>query len=223
MTVMQGIRALALLGSAALLAACGNAGNDTGRVLRQLPQALTAGDPEPLRVSPAQVAEVLSKTSGPLNLIQLETIDAQFMMLQIERNSPYQTFASSNRQVINFRDGMITSTRGLGGDMMSTEEDALLSQVRSRSDGVANYTLRFLTPEDRTQTLNYTCYVNRAGTAPVTGGQINAQGVVMTASCRTETEDFTNTFVVDGGGFILSTRQWAGETLGYISAQALRR
>lgn len=206
----------------ATLAACGNGQSDVGKMLKAIPAALTSKKAEPVTVSAEQIANSLVATPKPIKLIIWEGRQAQFLMVELERNGPHHSFGTSSRQMIVFRNGMITSTRGLGGDLMSSEEDALLSIVRHRQGGTAPYALRFLTPEDLTETRQYSCTVTRGATVPVQSALVKTTGVTMTAQCAGDRGSFTNTYVVDGQGTILSTRQWLGDTIGYITAQALR-
>lgn len=214
----------ALTAAALILSACGNGPNDKTALFKQIPTLFQKKqDPAPL--TPQQIAQALTATDKPVQMYEIEDRKLQFLMLEIERNGPYQTYGSSSRQVVNQRGGMITSTRGLGGDLMSSEVDSLLSAVRSRSGGSVQYDMRFLTPEDVTQVLRYLCDVRPGGPRAVAGGLVQTTGTVVTADCRNtdSTHSFTNTYVVANDGYILSARQWLGSFLGPVSTQALRR
>ncbi len=216
-------RLFGTMAALALLAGCGNGNNDAGQILRALPKALFTKDPPPSKVTPEVIAQALQRTQGPVVLIELEKREGvQFLMLEIQRNGPYQSFGSSSRQVINFRNGMATSTRGLGGDLMSTEEDALLRLVRHRQSGTATYVQRFLTPEDVTQTFTYTCEVLPGENASVSLAGLKTTGFTMAANCEGDGARFTDLFVVSTGGYILNARQWLGLELGYVSSMTIR-
>lgn len=214
------------LTAALTLAACGNGNKDTTEVLKKLPKAIFSKKQEPQPVSPQQIAAALSAASGSVYLFVLERTKAQVLLQDIQRNGPYQTYGNSARQVIVLREGMITSTRGLGGDLMSSDVDQLLSHVSHRSEGRVSYDQRFLTPEDVTIVRRYTCLISTGGTIPVAAGVVQETGHVVKATCTAAdgvSPDFTNTYAVAPDGYILSSKQWIGPTLGYILTQVLRR
>ncbi|WP_157960555.1 YjbF family lipoprotein [Primorskyibacter marinus] len=218
-----------LLALAALigLASCGNdtAQEQRTEVFKQLVNGTVARSrkTEPPQVTVAQINQALATKAGPLALVTVESRKASALVIQIGQNGHYRTYATEQRQTLNFRGGMITSTRGLGGDLMSSEETALLSLVSRKSGGSAPYTMRFLTGEDVTATSQYTCAVSRDGTAPVKLGAINTVTQKMTAQCTGPDGSFSNTYLVDGAGDIVSTRQWLGTFTGYVAAQQLRK
>ncbi|WP_417205890.1 YjbF family lipoprotein [Antarctobacter sp.] len=214
------------LTSVLALVSCGNANKDTAVLLRQIPKALFTKKEPPKPLTPQQIAQSLGATSASVFLFEIESRKTQTLLQDIQRNGPYQTYGNSSRQVIVLRDGMITSTRGLGGDLMSSEEDRLLHRVQSRSEGRVSYDLRFLTSEDVTIVRRYSCYTSTGATVPVAAGLVQTSGQLVTAKCTAAdgvSPDFTNAYVVGGDGYILSARQWLGPYLGYISSQVLRR
>jgi hypothetical protein len=215
------------LAAALAVAACGNANPEAAKALRELPRALFSKKQPPQPITPEQMAKALASTQQAVYLLDLERLQAQVLMQAIERNGPYQTFGNSARQVVVLREGMITSTRGLGGgDLMSSEEDSLLGRIRSRSAGTVSYDQRFLTPEDVTVVKRYTCSVVPGGPTPVLSGLVQTTGYSVTATCIAVdgiSPDFTNTYALSGDGYILTSKQWAGSTIGYVKTLALRR
>jgi hypothetical protein len=225
MTAAKTMRAgLALLAAGLILAGCGNGPNDRTALIKALPAALKKPEP-PAPLSAQQIAQALTATAAPVQMYEVESRKAQFLMQQIETNGPYRTYGSSSRQVVNMRGGIITSTRGLGGDLMSSDSGALLARLAARSAGSAPYVMRFLTPEDVTVVAAYDCRLSPGGARPVSGGLVQTSGTVMRADCRNaETgHSFTNSYVVGGDGYVLSARQYLGGFLGYVTTQALRR
>lgn len=223
----RSIKRIGLALTAALaLVSCGNANKDTTAMIKQIPKALFAKKQAPKPLTAEQLGKALGATTASVYLFELEARKTQILMQDIQRNGPYQTYGNASRLVVVLRDGMITSTRGLGGDIMSSEEDALLHHVRSRSEARVTYDLRFLTPEDVTLVRRYSCYTSTGGSIPVAAGLVQTTGQVVTAKCTAAdgvSQDFTNTYAVGADGYILSGRQWAGPYIGYINSQVLRR
>ncbi|WP_349540656.1 YjbF family lipoprotein [Sagittula sp. NFXS13] len=211
------------------VAACGSERDLQGVALQAVGELFKPKAP-PAPVTNAQIAQALQANANPLILVEFEQREnAQGLLTQVETNGRYHTFGNQARNVIVLRDGMITSTRGLGGDLMSVEEDELLALVRSRSMGQVNYVQRFLTPEAVIEEQRFRCAARPSGGKRVALGLVDAQATAVQVDCyglHPETGaqvEFTNTYAVSGNGMILSGRQWVGAYLGYIGIQYLRR
>lgn len=217
-------RATIALSLGLMLAACGNGNQDSSNMIKQLPKALASigKKPQPSGIAPEQIGKALAASPAPMGLFTLEARQAQFIMFEIERNGAHRTFGSASRQSIAFRGGMMTATRGLGGDLMSSEGAALYALVSGRRAGSARYDMRFLTPEDKTVTRSFDCSTTVAAEIPVQIGEINAQTRAVVATCKSDGFSFTDAYAVDKAGRILSARQWLGDALGYVSVQMLR-
>lgn len=213
--------AIALVVSLGLVA-CSSDRKDPLLSVKALPAMLSNKKPPPPVVTGEQITQVLSATDKPASVFAIEASSAQFIMVEIQRNGAYQTFGSSSRQAIVLRNGTIVSTRGFGGDLMSSEEGALLSLVRSKSVGTATYVMRHLTSDNQTTSSTFTCKLDTGPSVPVVLGEVNRKGRAMTATCSGTAGSFTNTYVVDSYGNIISARQWIGDVLGYFNVQPLR-
>lgn len=221
------IRTCAKLGLAAAsllaIAACSSSQPSALQTAKSVPAMLSNKKPAPPVVSPQQINALLASSGKPSSVFVIEQTTAQFIMVEVERNGRMQTFGSSSRQAIVVDRGKMVSTRGFGGDLMSSEEGALMAKVRSRSAGTVNYAQRFLTSDNRTITSVYECKLATGGSVPVALGAVNSKGTVVTADCSDPYVSFTNTYVVESGGYILSGRQWMGPTIGYMNIQPIRK
>jgi hypothetical protein len=218
-------RGIAGLCALALLAACGSdAENGTIKSIgTTFLASLKAGKaPEPQPLTAQQIGQALASTSEPVNMIVVENRQAQGLVQQIEVNGPYRTYANPQRHAIIFRSGIVTATRGLGGDLMSSDINRLLPLIRSRQSGVAPYTMRFLDGEDVTYELTYSCNVTSGGTHQVAAGVINTSARLMSAKCTGNGPELSNSFLVAGNGSVVGSRQWLGDLTGYVSVQPLR-
>ena len=207
------------------LAACGNTGDRpaTIQVLRNLPLALGTARTEPSTISPQQIAESLSLTDRSALLFNVEEREAQALLAQIEQNGPYRSYGSRDRRVIVLRDGMLTGTRGFGGDLMSSDVDAFLALVSARQAGSAPYTQRYLTSDNQTSEIQYSCTVAPGDSIEVKLGALDETGQIVTARCSGSDGTHDMAFVVGRDGQILTARQWMGEFTGFVGVQLLRR
>ncbi|WP_297772943.1 YjbF family lipoprotein [uncultured Roseovarius sp.] len=180
--------------------------------------------PDPKVVS-AVAQDALAKTSGPVAVYSLEDRNAVAVLRPIARNGPHQTWASygsSDRRSASTRNGVLTSTRGLGNDLMSSRIEPLLAVVTQREDGVATIQQRYLDGENQIVTLKSDCKITRAGSETLPVGGRNVAVVRMTAECWQADRSVTNSYLVDGNGRIVQSRHWAGPTMGYSAIQILR-
>lgn len=203
--------------------ACSSSQPNALQTAKSLPAMLSNKKPAPPVVSPEQINALLASSNKPSSVFVIENTTAQFIMVEVERNGRMQTFGSSARQAIVLDRGKMVSTRGFGGDLMSSEEGALMSKVRARSSGTVNYAQRFLTSDNRTITSVYQCNLATGASVPVVLGAVNSRGTVVTAKCADADVSFTNTYIVEGGGYILSGRQWMGPLIGYMNVQPIRK
>ncbi len=226
MTVRGSAKILAVASLSFGLTACGNDTAQTNPfdLVRQVFQSTLSGETaRPAQIPVSQIETAYAATPAPIALVTIESRQGQALVLEIERNGPYQTFATSGRQVFILSNGVVTGTRGIGGDLMSSESDGLIALLRARKAGSTPYAMRFLTGEDVTETLSYTCDVFSDGTEALEQGRIRATTTRMIANCTGTTKPFTDTFLVDDSGYVLSSRQWLGDFTGYVRAQTLRK
>ncbi|WP_236016374.1 YjbF family lipoprotein [Salipiger abyssi] len=217
------LRLAALLGLGAAVAGCSNDPYFTNPVTN-IYSLMFSGDKAPSAVTQQQILQTLSATELPVAFFNVDERNSQTLLIQIEENGPYKTFATVTRQSIVMNHGMITGTRGLGGDLMSTEEEALLDTVRARRTGQVSYVQRFLTSEGVTETVTYRCGVEPDKPVEVAMGRIRTNGQEMIAACESpDGPPFVDYYVVDAGGEILASRQWLGGLTGYVAMHMLQR
>lgn len=214
-----------LLGALALalpLAACGNDPNQN-LFGKGMTKRLTTKKEAPKQVTQQDVNSALSGTSGPLEFITREDKSAWSFILQIETNGPYATFGNSARQTLTMRNGVVTSTRGLGGDLMSSDLTGVLPLIQGRRAGTATRIMRHLNGEDETVETAFSCTVTPGKMAPVKLGAVNTSARQVTERCTSDKVTFTNTYLVDSGGRSLGSRQWLSPEQGSLLFQTLRR
>lgn len=170
----------------------------------------------------ALVSKALSATKGPIAIVVRLDTKAVLAMNPVGRNGDYVTWGSAPGQGITYKRGVMTSTRGLGEDLMSSRIDAAVSAITSRRD--ADYTRQHFYLGDLGQTAQLTlnCSLRRSGTEKVAIGEINANAVIMKEKCRKGEIAFTNIYWVDGAGRVLKSSQWIGQRMGNLAIQNLR-
>lgn len=225
MSIQSLIKTPIIAGLAALvLAGCGNdvnRGNMSQVLKSSLPFASKKSAPAPQALN---VPQVLANTTAPLSLIvQKDLNNARVLVLQIEQNGPYRTYSTAGKQTVTFRQGLVTSTRGLGNDMMSASVSESLALIGARKPGKAKRTLRYLDGANNTITFDFDCELFVTGAEQLKQGVISASATELTENCVSDSRKFTNTYLVDSSGMILSSRQWIAPLQGYYDIKVLRR
>ncbi|MBT0957801.1 YjbF family lipoprotein [Alphaproteobacteria bacterium KMM 3653] len=219
-----------ILASALALASCGNEDNATAgykevysalaSVTKARKSAGTATGGAPANL----VGNALSSIKGPVLIALTHGGKNTAAMGEFERNGSYQTFTTVDRQTLILKQGVLTGTRGLGEDLMSSEADASIALIRGRRSGTTTRTYRYLDGLGQERPLRLDCKIAPAGSEPVTnpaGGSISTTkvGEVCTAGGL----KVTNIYWVGSDGFVWQSRQWVGPEFGDVALQHLRR
>lgn len=211
-----------------LVSACGNERADVTAF--SIAKSYVAPKVAPVVQDPEQVAQMVSEAlaslDGPLALAVFEKTQNNVVLWQIETNGPYRTWTSwgseVERRTVTTKNGVITATRGMRNDLMSSDLDRTLSLVAARQSGTATRVQRYLDGENQTIELRATCTITRGGETLVQMGQINRLAVEMIERCNADDQNFTNIFRVDNEGRILQSAQWLNAVYGTTVIQALR-
>lgn len=214
------------------LAACSN---DSARIdyralvqgaAPELAARLGAGAPAAAAAPLASPAAVLAATTTPVAFVRTAQDDA-FYVLGVRDNGPYRTFATTTRQTLVLRQGLVTATRGLGQDLMASKADETLAMLASGREGRAQRVMQVLDGEDVTRDLVLDCVLTLgAADLPQAVAALPA-GRRMTETCTGRGHDgahisFANSYLVDASGRIVLSRQWLPTQSGTLSLQILR-
>lgn len=179
-------------------------------------QSAAAADPNAL------ISKALSATNGPIAIVVRLDTNAVLAMNPVGRNGDYVTWGSAPGQGITYKRGVMTNTRGLGEDLMSSRIDTAISAITSRRDADYSRQHFYLGDLGQTNQLTLNCSLRSSGTEKVAIGEINANAVIMKENCRKNDISFTNIYWVDGAGRVLKSSQWVGQRMGSLAIQNLR-
>ncbi|MDU8929615.1 YjbF family lipoprotein [Alisedimentitalea sp. MJ-SS2] len=226
MSVKRGLTALAAIAGVAGLSGCGNK-TDENLFLKSLTQRVKGETVQAGPMSPEQAAAgiqaALANTDLPVAFVAMPDREANAVMVHIETNGAYKTWGGGGRRSITMAGGMITATRGLGNDIMSSSVGEIASLIQARKAGSGQHVLRHLNGENQTVETVADCQVTRGGRKKVTNATMqNVNTTEMTENCSGSDASFTNSYLVDGRGRVLQSRQWLGPANGYIVFQTHR-
>lgn len=168
------------------------------------------------------VAKALAATDGPIAIVVRLDTNAVLAMNPVGRNGDHVTWGSAPGQGITYNRGVMTNTRGLGEDLMSSRIDAAVSAITSRNDADYTRVHYYLGDLGQTTELRLNCALRRSGTEKVVVGDIDEAAVILKETCRKDEISFTNIYWVDGKGRVLKSSQWVGQRIGSLAIQNLR-
>jgi hypothetical protein len=205
-----------------ILGACGNSttGAEFRAALSEAGQLVAPQDaPSPGALGRASFAAV----PGPLVFVMLRGGEAAAPMVPFGENRGFVTWSTADKQTLTLRNGIMTATRGLGDDLMSTDATGLAAAVAAGSGRNASLVTRHLDGNDGIVARRFACNVGTDGREAVTlvsGQTISASRVV--ADCADGALNIRNVFWKDEGGTVRRSRQWVSPDVGYVEIEVLR-
>ncbi|WP_135502872.1 YjbF family lipoprotein [Roseovarius aestuariivivens] len=172
-----------------------------------------------------QIKRALASGDEPLALMRISKTGSVALLRVIETNGPYRTWAAwgtTERRSVTTRGDVITATRGLGTDLMSSNVNGLLRMVTGLKDGIERQVLRHLDGENQIVETVADCAFTPDGPQSFSSGEIRTRVTRVDVFCKTETGRFNNYYLVSAGGRIVEAKTWLGDGLGYFTFSLLR-
>lgn len=179
-------------------------------------QSAATADPNAL------ISKALAATDGPIAIVVRLDTKAVLAMNPVGTNGNHVTWGSAPGQGITYNRGVMTNTRGLGDDLMSSRIDAAVSAITSRTETDYMRLHYYLGDLGQTTELRLSCTLRRAGTEKVTLGEIDEDAAILKETCRRDQIAFNNVYWVDDAGRVLKSSQWVGQRIGNLAIQNLR-
>jgi hypothetical protein len=138
-------------------------------------------------------------------------------------NAGYITWSTVEKQTLTLRQGVMTATRGLGDDLMSSDVSATIRAIASGGGDDIVRVLRHLDGDDQTIETRFTCRLTTAGRETITlsSGE-NLATTRLVERCVAGNQTVENIYWKDTGGTVRRSRQWISASLGYILIDVLR-
>lgn len=210
------------LAGIALLQGCGN--STTSEEYRIALQSLGGV----VRQEDAQPPEAVGRAAfqvvpGPLIFVTLPEFGVAAPMVPFGENGGVRTWSTAEKQTLTLRDGIMTSTRGLGDDLMQSATDPVRRAVAAGSGREVPRTTWHLDGNDRLIERQFACGMRTDGRQTIT--LVSGQRLVTTRvseDCRAGDLSFSNTYWKDESGAVRRSRQWVSQLVGYAEIDVLR-
>lgn len=125
---------------------------------------------------------------------------------------------------VTTQQGFVTSTRGLGADLMSAEITPAAKLVLARRAGRAERHHGYLDGNEKIEIRSFICDISRRGPRQVDLGARNVATELMQESCTNPSFQFENLYwVATETGEIIQSRQWISEALGPLALRKIIR
>lgn len=206
----------------AFLGGCGNSttGQEFRAALQSAGQVVTPDD----RPSAAAIGRAsYQAVPGPLLFINLPVSGAAAPMVPFGDNRGVRTWSTAEKQTLTLRGGIVTSTRGLGDDLMQARVDPVARALAAGSGTAVARVTWHLDGNDRFILRRFSCDLRTEGRETITlvsGERIDATRV--TETCAYEGESFVNTYWKQGNGTVRRSRQWISPIVGHAEIEILR-
>ncbi len=223
------MRTISLLGTLALAACSGGTGLETGQT-QSLQEIRTSFQNAIQRPSgPRPALPQLSRAfldSLPLPALEavLEDRDASAYMDPLQIKGNVTVWYTTDLSQLVTRDGLITGTRGLGSDMVSSDYAATLSAIAAGS-GSAQRRLNLTNDLDQNILVSMSCTVQTVGTETLEIVELTFATRHVQETCLYSGGTITNDYWVDSRNprKIWKSRQWLGPEAGFIKTRLFGR
>ncbi len=160
---------------------------------------------------------------GPLIFVTLPEFAVAAPMVPFGENAGVRTWSTAEKQTLTIRRGIMTSTRGLGDDLMQSATDPVANALAAGSGRDVARTTWHLDGNDRLIERLFACGLRTEGRETIT--LVSGQSLAATRvseDCATEGVSFQNTYWKDESGTVRRSRQWVSPIVGYAEIEVLR-
>jgi len=170
-----------------------------------------------------QLQQFVAKAPGQVYMGAVEEAQLPLVLQPAETNDGYVTWVSPDKRSITMLSGVISATRGYGGDVLSYDARGTANAVSNRQATSYKRTMRFLGPQYELKGATLSCTTETVGTDPVKIVDTERQLIHIVESCTDQGGGtIKSEYWVDNSGAIWQSRQWIGPQLGYIFLQRLK-
>jgi hypothetical protein len=220
------MRRILILGIAAVaLAACSSdnpkpqIGPTIGALLKRTMGTAQQPPSDPLA---GLTRAVLADIDGPLYVANLEETGAFSTLSRIAGNRGADTFTTPDNVTLVLRSGVVQETRGLSGDIMSSDVSGITAALARPASGSHRRRFTWLDGEEHPIRASYDCTLTFVDDAEVELVEVTHRTKHWREACSGPAGGFVNDYWIDRSDrTIWYSRQWLGDALGYITFSLL--
>lgn len=164
----------------------------------------------------------LSDADGPLILASIERTGAAATLRLARENGGYGTWVSPDKLSVTLKQGVLSASRGLFGDLLAGETDATLAALRAGRSTRYPKAMRYIGGDRQILLSRLTCQMDPVGTETIDILE-RAHATRHMAEVCTDRSGNTirNDYWIGGDGTMWQSRQFLHPVMGYISFKQL--
>ncbi|MGH1577912.1 YjbF family lipoprotein [Planktotalea sp.] len=147
--------------------------------------------------------EVRAELGGPLLIMELPKQKVAAVVVYSTQNGGHVTWLAPDRTAVYTKGGVLTGTRGVGFDLMSSHVDGPLSIITGSGTGLATRVQNYLDGENQEVSIRFEC-------------QYVGSKLYVSETCEAKDLKIENHYWLNKDRTIQSSRQWVGERNGYM-------
>ena len=146
----------------------------------------------------------------------LEKFGSSEALVRVSHRVSDEIWRAENGDTLTLREGIVLGTRALTPDLFSVDA-TLPSQWRAAARPASAHRVhRYVDGEEQVHIRAYTCVFSETRPDELPLGAETLQLYRTDEDCYNATQDFTNSYWLNGSGQMVLSRQWLGPELGYL-------
>ena len=177
---------------------------------------------EPIGLDPnafALVDQIGARDRKAINVIRIAQ-SAALDMIEIARKGDRSSYMSASRRGLILKNGIITQTQGVGGDLSISQHETYALRDTGR---VFTKTHGYLGGDNQIYTVSYRCIRTARPTDQYGLRERRRLLTPVDEVCRNETQIHENVyFLYPGTGEVFRSRQWVSDQIGYLRVDQIQ-
>ncbi|MFK7875495.1 MAG: YjbF family lipoprotein, partial [Paracoccaceae bacterium] len=165
--------------------------------------------------------DALAGIDGAALLLELPKRGAQAVAGQVGTRAGHQTWVTQDGITVSFRNGALSTTRGLGNDLMAADLDEVVSALKGHREQALRLH-QYLDGEDQTVTRAFICDYTTHGTQTLQTLFHGTRARHITETCVSTDLQFENQYWFGPRGILRKSRQWVGPENGPLLVERIK-
>lgn len=176
-----------------------------------------------LGIAPAAQAAPVVPANAPLIEVRLPDLGASGVFGLVARHAGVASFSTTDGVTLAYRNGVLTGTRGLSGDLIGADVTGTLARLAGAGRGGHARLHSYIDGENQVVLRGMRCQAREAGAAPVVAGGRQQVARRIDETCALQGQTLRNSYWIAGNGVVVKSRQWAGPVIGYVETTGAAR
>ncbi|MEY8099409.1 YjbF family lipoprotein [Falsihalocynthiibacter sp. S25ZX9] len=202
-----------------LLQGCGNDGQkDFYKGLWEGAKATLPSEKSEAEATEKAAIAIVEKSNIDEPLILATTGENRTLLIPVSKNGDYEQWHAPGKLGFTFKDGVLTATRGLGGDLMDADVEESIARIKTKSSQPATRVHRYLSGVNTIIIRSFVCIIAQEDIEnTVVFGKKRSLSRV-SEICTNSDTTIENLYWVDpSDGFIWKTEQWISTHVGVFT------